>query len=64
MAQQGPTNNTWLKAKAAAEYSNTSTKTIYAAVKTGQLKAARIGSGRNFVTSKGWVDEWLTALSS
>lgn len=38
-------------------------KLVYAAVRAGKLKVARIGSGRNWVTTAEWVDEWLSASS-
>ena len=33
----------------------------YQAVKDGKLKAARIGSGRNLLFCREWIDEWLVA---
>lgn len=49
-----------MRVKGAADYSTTSPKTVYAAIKDRKLRAARIGAGRNLVTSRQWVDEWLT----
>ena len=34
-------------------------KTLYAAAQRGQLKVARIGSGRNIVTCEQFIDEYL-----
>jgi excisionase family DNA binding protein len=34
-------------------------KTMYAAIRSGQLKAARIGAGRNVLVCEEFVDEWL-----
>jgi len=53
----------WIKVQIAAEYSATSKKTIYDAIKQGKLRAARIGAGRNLVTCRTWVDAWLTACA-
>lgn len=53
----------WLKAAAAAEQwaGGISAKVLYAAVKAGKLKAARIGAGRNLLFCETWIDEWLKA---
>jgi excisionase family DNA binding protein len=53
----------WLKAdEAAREWAGgVSAKTLYAAIRRGNLKAARIGAGRNLLFCEQWVDEWLTA---
>ena len=50
----------WFKVRMAAKYSGLSTKTVYGAIRNGKLRAARIGAGRNVVTCRAWVDEWLT----
>ena len=34
-------------------------KTIYKAIRAGDLKAARIGAGRNMLVCEEWVNEWL-----
>jgi hypothetical protein len=51
----------WKKADEAARdwCGGVSAKTLYAAVKTGKLKAARIGAGRNLLFCEEWCDEWL-----
>lgn len=52
----------WLKvAEAAKEWAGgVSAKTMYAAIRAGKLKAARIGAGRNVLVCEAFVDEWLT----
>jgi predicted DNA-binding transcriptional regulator AlpA len=51
----------WLKVDAARAYAGgVSRKTLYAAVQRGELKAARIGAGRNLVFCEPWIDEWLS----
>ena len=51
---------TWMKAPAAAVYAGgISTKVLYAAVRNGDLRAARIGAGRNLLFRAIWLDEWL-----
>jgi hypothetical protein len=51
----------WKKVPAAAREwcGDISPKLVYAAVKTGKLKAARIGAGRNLLLCEQWCDEWL-----
>lgn len=50
----------WLKAREAAAYAgNISTKILYRAARTGTLRVARIGAGRNVLFSTVWLDEWL-----
>jgi hypothetical protein len=52
----------WLKvADAAKEWAgDICPKTMYAAIRAGKLKAARIGAGRNVLVCEAFVDEWLT----
>ena len=50
----------WLKVRQAAAYAgNLSERTVYTAIRSGKLRAARIGAGRNVVTSQEWIDTWL-----
>jgi excisionase family DNA binding protein len=51
----------WLKVpEAAKEWAGgVSPKTLYAAIRSGRLKAARIGAGRNVLLCEAFVDEWL-----
>ena len=52
---------TWMKAGPACAYlGNISTKTLYAAVRRGDLQAARIGAGRNLLFCEAWLDEYAT----
>ena len=54
-----------MKAPAAAAYAGgISTKTLYAAVAAGKLKAARIGAGRNLLFCEHWIDEWLRSAET
>ena len=55
---------TWRKIGAAAEYAGgLSVNTIYRAISRGDLRAARIGAGRNLLTCDRWLDEWLRDLA-
>lgn len=50
----------WMRIDEARAYAGgVSRKTLYAAVTTGKLKAARIGAGRNLLFSLAFIDEWL-----
>ena len=53
----------WMKvADAAREWAGgVSAKTLYAAIKAGKLKAARIGAGRNVLLCEEFVSDWLKA---
>jgi len=52
---------TWMKAGLACAYlGGISAKTLYSAVKKGDLKAARIGAGRNLLFCEMWLDEFAT----
>lgn len=49
-----------MKATAAADYcGGVSVKLLYAAARSGKLRVARIGAGRNWLTCAEWCDEWL-----
>ena len=49
----------WMKAQPACAYlGGISANTLYAAVKRGDLRAARIGAGRNFLFCTDWLDEY------
>jgi hypothetical protein len=52
----------WAKADAAAEKwaGGVSPKLLWAEVRAGRLRAARIGAGRNLLFCEAWIDEWLT----
>jgi hypothetical protein len=56
----------WLKVPQAIKAwsdSNVSEKTVYAAIRKGRLRVARIGAGRNFLLCESFWDEWLLKLS-
>lgn len=57
---------TWKKAHEAAQdwAGNVNPKVLYAAVKAGKLKAARIGAGRNLLFCEPWIDEWLQSSAA
>src|SRR5207249_595362 len=49
----------WLKVDEAADRARCGPKTIYRAVQSGQLRAARIGSRRELKFLASWIDCWL-----
>ena len=49
----------WLKIQEAADRARCGPKTIYRAVRSGQLRAARIGGRRELRFLESWVDDWL-----
>ena len=49
----------WLKVREAADRARCGPKTIYRAVRSGHLQAARIGGRRELRFLDGWIDRWL-----
>jgi excisionase family DNA binding protein len=49
----------WLKVREAADRARCGPKTIYRAVRSGRLRAARIGGRRELRFLESWIDEWL-----
>ena len=49
----------WLKIGEAADRARCGPKTIYRAVRSGQLRAARIGGRRELRFLADWIDAWL-----
>jgi excisionase family DNA binding protein len=49
----------WLKIVEAADRARCGPKTIYRAVRSGQLRAARIGGRRELRFLESWIDSWL-----
>jgi hypothetical protein len=55
---------TWRKVKDQAKRAgNVNPKILYAAIRAGRLRAARVGAGRNFLVADEWLDQYLTAQS-
>ena len=51
----------WLKIGEAADRARCGPKTVYRAVRQGQLRAARLGGRRELRFLEEWVDGWLLA---
>ena len=49
----------WLTVREAADRARCGPKTIYRAVRAGQLRAARIGGRRELRFLASWIDGWL-----
>jgi excisionase family DNA binding protein len=54
----------WITVKEAARYARCGTKSIYLAVASGQLRAARLGGRRELRFLRDWLDDWLRATST
>jgi excisionase family DNA binding protein len=55
----------WLKVDDARRHAGgVSRQTLYNAVRTGKLRAARVGAGRNLLFCEAWIDEWLRAAAA
>lgn len=51
----------WMKIGPACEHAgNLNPKVLYAAVERGDLRVARVGTGRNMIFSDEWLNDWLT----
>ncbi len=53
----------WLKSDQAAARAQVAKRTIYAAVNSGRLRAARIGDRRTLRFRAEWVDSWLESCA-
>lgn len=51
----------WLTVDEAAARARCGVKTIYRAVRSGQLRAVRIGGRRELRFLESWIDDWLLA---
>lgn len=54
----------WLKVREAADRARCGPKTIYRAVRSGHLRAARIGGRRELRLLDNWIDRWLLGQES
>jgi excisionase family DNA binding protein len=54
----------WLTVGEAAARARVGPKCIYAEVKAGRLRAARVGGRRDLRILASWIDDWLVAAST
>jgi hypothetical protein len=54
----------WCRVPEAARYAAVGEKVIRHAVRSGALRVARLGEGRNYITCREWIDVWLSASSA
>ena len=63
MSSLSRVDSPWMSIDAACAYAGVGRKILYAAVSGGQLKAARIGLGRNLRFHRDWIDDFLRAAA-
>jgi len=56
--------NEWLTVEGAARHAKCGVRSIYVAVQTGKLRAARLGGRRELRFIAEWIDAWLIATST
>lgn len=54
----------WRTVEELAAYAKVSKKSIYAAVASGKLRAARVGGRRDIRGKDSWTDAWLEATAT
>jgi excisionase family DNA binding protein len=54
----------WLTVKEAAVYARCGSGLIYRSIRSGQLRAAKIGGRRDLRILEAWVTEWLVRSST
>jgi excisionase family DNA binding protein len=55
------TRSPWLTPSGAAARAKCGTKIVYNAVRTGRLRAVRLGDRNQIRIHEAWVDAWMTA---
>lgn len=50
---------TWLKLAGAAAHADVGRRQIYGAVRSGRLRAARVGGRSELRFRREWIDQWL-----
>lgn len=55
-----PTPETWLTVEDAARRIQASRRSVYRAIKAGELKAAKINGRGDLRIAASWIDEWLS----
>jgi excisionase family DNA binding protein len=64
MTESTKTPSPWLTVAEAAQRARCGVKTVYREVRTGRLRAARIGGRRELRLRPEWVDGWLDETSA
>ena len=54
----------WLTVKEAAQRAKCSDKLIYYAIRSGRLRASRLGSRKDLRILEEWLDAWIASLST
>lgn len=58
-----PTESPWVTPTEASKYARCGVKIVYAAIRRGALRAARLNDRGDYRIHQQWLDEWLTALA-
>lgn len=53
----------WLTVREAATYTRCGVKTLYRAIRSDQLRAARVGGRRKVIIRREWLDAYLEACA-
>ena len=53
----------WLRLREACRYTGCGRRSVLAAVRAGQLRAARVGGRRELHFRASWLDGWLEGLA-
>jgi excisionase family DNA binding protein len=63
-ASASPRSSQWLTVREAASHANCGERSIYNAVRSGKLRAARLGGRRELRFLTEWIDAWLLESST
>lgn len=53
----------WMRPADVAKHLGLSTRTVYAVVRAGHMRHARIGAGRSIVIAQEWADAYLEGIA-
>lgn len=54
----------WKKVKGVAAIADCGVKPVYAAIRSGKLRAAKINGRRDYRVHEDWIREWLEASAA
>ena len=62
--EQGGAESEWLTPLASAQVAHVPVRIIYAAVRAGACRAARVGGKKQIRIKRAWLDAWLESLAA